>query len=64
MADERIDKFFDDFAHIIDAGSAPKISTEVRHLSKWMQKHQDDRATDGAKGKLFSVVQSYYKFGA
>jgi hypothetical protein len=62
MADERIDKFFDDCAHVIDGGSAAKISTEVRHLAKWMQKHQEDRATDSAKGKLFSTVQSYYKF--
>lgn len=38
-------------------------SAQAKKLRQWMQKHQDERLSDGAKAKLFSTVQAYFKAG-
>ena len=47
----------------LKSGSAvPKIVAEINRLRTWIQKHQSESVTDGAKTKLFATVEGYFKF--
>lgn len=65
MAAERIDLFHSDCVKLTTGSgfNDKRINSECQRLSKWLQKHQEETVTDGAKTKLVSVVQEYYKIG-
>lgn len=66
MAD-RISKYFDDAKEIITEirkGKNIKLVNEVKKLSNWLQKHQNECVSDGIKGKLMSTVEIYYRHGS
>eukprot|EP00759_Apiculatamorpha_spiralis_P042118 PhF_6_TR40408/c2_g1_i5/m.60221 len=59
---ERIDKFFDDITpHLSTSTTWPKLRPECDKLSTWIFKHQDESIPEGAKQKLFTIIQSLYK---
>ena len=62
MSDVRAEKYYEDALLACKSGVEPKICTEVKKLRVWIQKHQSDLLTDGAKMKLFSAVESYYLY--
>ena len=62
MAD-RVVKFAEDGEKALGAQNWAKASSEAKRLRSWLQKHQSECLPDGAKGKLFDLIQKLYKAG-
>ena len=62
MSDARAEKYYEDAVLVCKSGVEPKMCTEVRKLRTWIQKHQTDTLTDGAKQKLLSAVECYFLY--
>ena len=60
---ERAERYHDDSVRLLAEKNHGKIVAEVKKLRQWLQKHQDERLTDGAKTKLFAAIQAYFKAG-
>lgn len=62
MATERISKYLDDAAALVQQGNVQKIAAEVKKLTTYIQKHQNETVPDGSKTKLFGAIEMYYRF--
>lgn len=62
MATERIEAYFDTSKQLIGSKNWQKIVPEVKKLSTYLLKHQNETVPDGAKGKLLQVIEGYYRF--
>lgn len=62
MATERIGKYLEDSKDLLSSSNQPKIVAEVKKLASYLLKHQNETVTDGAKTKLLSTVESYYRY--
>ncbi len=60
MANERVDKYFSDMEIYISKGSTSKIISEVKHLSRWLQKHQNETLTDNSQARLIAMIERYF----
>ena len=62
MADERVDKYFSDMEIHISKGSASKIASEINHLARWLQKHQNETLTGNSQTRLISIIERYFLY--
>ena len=62
MSDARAEKYYEDAVHICKSGVEPKMLSEIRKLRTWLQKHQSETLTDGAKQKLLAATECYYLY--
>ncbi len=72
-AADRVQKFFEDAEKLVSTAASnttnsnshhKKMISEITKLRTWLQKHQDETISDGSKGKLFQLIQIYYKQGS
>lgn len=62
MATERIAKYLDDSKDLLQIANQSKIVSEVRKLASYLLKHQNETVPDGAKTKLASTMEAYYRY--
>lgn len=62
MAADRIAKYLDDSKDLLLGGNQAKIVSEVKKLSSYLLKHQNETVPDGAKTKLLSTIDAYYRY--
>lgn len=63
MSSDRICMYFDDCKLLLENKNILKICNEIKKLTNWLQKHQNESVPDNIKVKLMSIVDSYYRFG-
>jgi hypothetical protein len=61
MSVARIEKYFNDQVSVLSSGKLPKINSELHGLGTWLVKHQDESVPDGAKNKILSILEKYYR---
>ncbi|KAJ1431817.1 hypothetical protein B484DRAFT_448190 [Ochromonadaceae sp. CCMP2298] len=62
MASERIEKYLEDAKKHVAGQSTSKILAEMKKINTWLQKHQNESVPEGAKTKLISTVEVYFKY--
>jgi hypothetical protein len=59
---DRIEKFASDALLYLASKKESKILSEIKGLSVYITKHQNEAATPNAQTKLLEVVQNYFLY--
>ena len=54
---DRIQKFAEDQTLLVSSTKHAKIKSEIRSLSSWLVKHQNESIPDSSKGKIFTMLE-------
>ena len=62
MAADRVERYHTDCEILLKLKNPIKISSEIKKLCQWIQKHQSETIPDNHKQIQFATIESYYNY--